>query len=169
MSEAYRSAQFKRGVVVENDPKKGLSRVRFEDEDDVSSYWLAWNMPAAGGSKVYNAPDLGSQVNALVDRHGEDGVILGARYSEADAPPTQNGKLMKALMEGGLDFEYDKASGSLTLKLPAGLTIEAGSVSIKGPVAVTGASMTHNGANVGETHRHGEVRSGPSLTGPPAG
>ena len=167
--DAYRSAQFKRGEVIENDPKTGRSRVRFDDEDGVSSFWLAWNMPAAGGSKIFNQPDIGSQVNALVDRHGEDGVILGARYSDKDKPPTQNGKLLKALLEGGMDLEYDKSAGSLTLKLPAGLTIEAGSVSLKGPVAVEGASLTHNGRNVGHDHRHVEVMSGPATTGPPQG
>lgn len=173
MGDAYRSAQFKRGEIVENDFAKGQSRVRFEDEDGVNSYWLAWNMPAAGGSKIYNAPDVGSQVNALVDRHGEDGVILGARYSEKDKTPTSNGKLLKALLEGGMDFEYDKAKGALTLKLPAGLTIEAASVSIKGdvkvdgPVAVTGESLTHNAHNIGDTHRHTEVMAGPATTGPP--
>lgn len=167
--EAYRSAQFKRGEVIENDPKTGRSRVRFEDEDGVSSFWLAWNMPAAGGSKIFNQPDLGSQVNALVDRHGEDGVILGARYSDKDKPPTDNGRLVKALLEGGFDFEYDKGSGVLTLKLSAGLTIEAGSVSIKGPVAIEGAALTHNQKNVGSDHKHVDVMSGPATTGPPEG
>ena len=57
-------------------------------------------MAAAGGSKIFNQPDMGSQVNVLLDRHGEDGVILGARYSKADQPPTTNGKLLKALLEG---------------------------------------------------------------------
>lgn len=168
MGDAYRSAQFKRGIVRENDPKKGRSRVEFPDEDGVTSFWLSWNMGAAGGSKLFNQPDVGSMVNTLVDRHGEDGVILGASYNDKDAPPTQNGKLLKALLEGGLDFEYDKGAGTLTLKLPAGLTIEAGSVSIKGPVAIEGASLMHNGKNVGDTHVHTGVTPGPANTGPPA-
>ncbi|QLP96148.1 MAG: phage baseplate assembly protein V [Rhodoblastus sp.] len=167
--EAYRSAQFKVGKVVRNEPEKGRSRVTFEDEDGVESFWLRWNMGASGKSKIFNAPDEGSMVNCLVDRHGEDGCILGASYNDEDKTPTANGKLMKALLEGGLDFEYDKAAGSLTLKLPAGLTIEAGSVSIKGPVAIEGASLTHNAKNVGATHVHTGVMSGPANTGPPTG
>lgn len=165
MDDSYRSAQFKRGIVRENDPKTGRSRVEIVDEDGTQSYWLAWNMAAAGGSKIFNQPDLNSQVNVLLDRHGEDGVILGARYSKADQPPTTNGKLLKALLEGGLDFEYDKASGSLTLKLPAGLNIEAGSVKIKGPVEIEGATLKHNGKNVGSDHGHVTAPPGPS--GPP--
>lgn len=162
MSEAYKSAQFKRGTIKENDAKTGRSRVEFADEDGVVSHWLAWNMPAAGGgSKIFNQPDIGSQVNCLVDRHADDGIIMGARYSKQDAPPTQNGKLLKMLLEGGLDFEYDKAAGTLVLKLPAGLTIEAGSVTIKGAVAITGASLIHNGKNVGSTHTHVSAPSGP--------
>lgn len=167
--EAYRSAQFKVGTIVKNEPAKGRSRVTFEDEDGVESFWLRWNMGASGKSKMFNQPDEGSMVNCLVDRHGEDGCILGASYNDQDRTPTANGKLVKALLEGGLDFEYDKGAGTLTLRLPAGLTIEAGSVSIKGPVAIEGASLTHNGKNVGDTHVHVDVTPGPADTGPPAG
>lgn len=166
MDQAYRSAQFKRGTVKENDPKTGRSRVEIKDEDGTSSYWLSWNMAAAGGSKVYNQPDLESQVHCLLDRHGEDGVILGARYSEKDAPPTQNGKLLKALLEGGLDFEYDKGAGSLTLKLPAGIVIEASTVTIKADIATTG-TLTNNGHDVSSTHKHTQVMPGGGLSGVP--
>lgn len=160
MDESYRSAQFKRAIVRENDPKTGRSRVEMIDEDGTQSHWLAWNMPAAGGSKFFNAPDIGSQVNVLLDRHGEDGVILGARYSKSDTTPTQNGKLIKALLEGGLDFEYDKAEGTLILKLPAGLTIEASAITLK-----SAGELTHNDKNIGSTHGH--VTAPPGPPGPP--
>lgn len=169
MNGAYRSAQFMVGKIVRNDPEKARSRVVFESEDGVESFWLRWNMGAAGKSKMFNQPDEGSAVHCLVDRHGEDGCILGAGYNDEDKPPTQNGALLKALLEGGMDFEYDKASGALTLKLPAGLTIEAASVSIKGDVAIEGGSLTHNNKNVGSDHVHLDAMPGPATTGPPQG
>lgn len=166
MSEAYRSAQFKRGVVKENDPKSGRSRVEFQDEDGVQSFWLSWNMGAAGGSKMFNQPDLGSQVHCLIDRHGEDGCILGARYSAEDAPPTQNGQHMKAVMEGGLDFTYDKGAGSLVLKLPGGIVIEAATLTIKADIATEG-KLTNNGHDISSTHKHTLVVPGGGQSGPP--
>jgi phage baseplate assembly protein V len=162
------NSPFVRGEVIENDAVHARSRVKFPAEDGVRTFWLSWNAPAAGGSKIYNAPDLGSQVHCLVDWRGEDGCIIGASYSKSDAPPTTNGKLLKAMLEGGLDFEYDKASGSLTLKLPAGLNIEAGSVKIKGPTEIEGASLKHNGKSIGSTHTHTGVVPGGGTTGQPS-
>lgn len=164
MSEAYKSAQIKRGIVKENDPKTGRSRVEFVDEDETVSHWLAWNMPAAGGTKIFNAPDIGSQVNCALDRHGEDGLILGARFSSKDATPTQNEKLIKMMFEGGADFEFDKASGALVFKLTT-IRIE-GDLTVEGNVTINGASLTHNGKNVGSDHTHISAPSGPP--GPPS-
>ena len=153
--DAYRNSQYKVGIVRKNDPKKGRSKVEFADEDGVQTTWVRWNSPFTGKSKFFNEPDMGSQVNVLLDKHGEDGVILGASYNDDDEPPTQNGKLMKMLLEGGLDFQYDKASGALTLKLPAGLTVEAGSITLKS------GTLTHNDKNVGSDHTH-MTPAGPS-------
>jgi phage baseplate assembly protein V len=162
MKEGYKSAQIKRGIVKENDPKTGRSRVEFVDEDESVSHWLAWNMPAAGGTKIFHAPDIGSQVNCALDRHGEDGLILGARYSTEDTPPTQNDKLIKMLLEGGADFGYDKASGTLIFKLTS-IRIEA-NLTVIGDIDTTG-TLTNNGKNVGSTHTHVSAPSGPP--GPP--
>jgi phage baseplate assembly protein V len=160
-------AEFKRGEVVLNDYDNARSRVRIEDEDAVQSYWLAWNMGASAKNKHYDAPDIGSQVNVLMDKNGEDGIILGARYSKKDGTPTKNGREMKSLMEGGLDFTYDKGSGLLVLKAPGGIKIETGNLEIKAPVKIEGATLTHNNKNVGSTHGHVSAPDGPP--GPPVG
>lgn len=125
------NSAYKRGIVLENDDANARSRVRFADEDDTVSRWLYWNMSAAGTSKFYASPDVGSQVNCIVDHNGEDGCILGACYSKADPTPTSNGKLMKALLEGGLDFEYDRASGTMTIKLPTKFLLDVGGTTIE--------------------------------------
>lgn len=120
------NSAYKKGIIRENDPKKGRSKVEFVDEDGTTSYYMRWNMPAAGKSKIFNQPDIGSQVNCVVDHNGEDGVIIGASYSEGDAPPTEDGSLMKMALEGGLDFDYDKGSGKVVIKAPGGFIIEVG-------------------------------------------
>lgn len=158
------SSPYKRGIVLLNDPAKARSRVKIEDEDGVRTFWLAWNMASAGGSKTYNAPDIGSQVNCLVDWRGEDGCILGARYSDKDKPPTEDGNLLKHLMQGGLDFEYNKSSGGAVLKVPAGLTIEA-PLRIKGNVDFSDGYVKSNGKRIDDTHGH--VTAPPGPPGPP--
>ncbi len=47
------------------------------------------------------------------------------------------------------------------------LDITAAQTNIAGSVAITGPSLTHNGINVGSTHVHSGVQSGPSNTGAP--
>lgn len=162
------NSAYKRGVILENDDENGRSRVRFADEDDTVSRWLYWNMAAAGSSKVYMGPDVGSQVNCLVDHNGEDGCVLGACYSKADPTPTTNGKLIKALLEGGFDLEYDRASGTMKIKIPAGFTLDAeAGINLKGPVKIEGATLTHNDINIGSDHGH--VSAPPGPPGPPVG
>lgn len=161
------SSPFKRGVVLLNDPAKARSRVKIEDEDGVRTFWLAWNMPAAGNSKIYNAPDIGSQVNCLVDWRGEDGCILGARYSDKDTTPTGDGTLLKALLQGGLDFSYSKSSGALTLKAPGGLNFEAPNVTVKGNVDFSSGHVKSNGKRIDDTHTHGGIVPGGASTDVP--
>jgi phage baseplate assembly protein gpV len=153
----------KRGIIRENDAKTGRSRVEFLDEDHTISHWLAWNVMATSGSKMFNQPDVGAQVNCLIDANGEDGIILGGRYSADDAPPTQNGSLIKIQLQGGADFEYDKASGIMTLHASSLQII--GDLTVNGNVTILGASLTHNGKNVGSTHGHSSSPPGP--VGPP--
>lgn len=125
------NSPYKNGIIRENDPKRGRSKVEFVDEDGTQSYWLRWNMPVAGKSKFYNQPDIGSQVNCILDHHGEDGVIIGASFSAGDAPPTQKGTEMKADLEGGLDYLYDKANGALFLRTKGPMTLQCGTSTIE--------------------------------------
>lgn len=62
--------------------------------------------------------------------------------------------------------------GKLTLGPTGGVTIEVdgdnvvitGNITVRGNLQVEGSSMTHNGVNVGDTHRHGGVDTGPGST-----
>ncbi|MCJ8142975.1 phage baseplate assembly protein V [Ancylobacter sp. A5.8] len=124
---------YRTGIVTEVDGKKGLARVEFRDRDQVVSWWLNVNQPhaSAGKSRVYSMPDLGAQVNCLVDAGGQEGTILGAFYSDEDRPPIEDAKHMHAALEGGLVFDYDRATGKLTLSAPGGIELVAGDCLIK--------------------------------------
>jgi len=159
------NSPYKPGIVLLNDYARGRSRVTFEDEDGTRSYWLRWNSPFTGKSKFYNAPDIGSQVNCMVDWQGEDGCIVGASYSEKDATPTSDGGLMKAMLEGGLDFSYNKSGGGLTIKTPGVLTLEASNIITKGNVDLNNGYVKNDGVSIDKTHGHVTAPPGPS--GPP--
>ena len=45
--------------------------------------------------------------------------------------------------------------------------INSANATVNAATAINGSALTHNGKNVGETHNHPGVRSGPSDTGPP--
>ncbi|QCI65623.1 phage baseplate assembly protein V [Phreatobacter stygius] len=146
------NASFKRGVIVENDNARGRSRVRFDDEDERTSGWYYWNTPNAGGGKVYSAPDIGSQVNTLQDGRGEDGIILGSRYSEVDTPPTTDGGLIK-LKYAGIDIEINKASGAMSIQSAGTVRIKAAKIILEGEVDLGG-----EGGQL--LHRKGDQDSG---------
>ena len=48
------------------------------------------------------------------------------------------------------------------------VTMKTSSLTINGDLVVNGNVFTHNGVDVGSTHKHTDVESGSSLTGPPA-
>ncbi|CAA0086870.1 Uncharacterised protein [Starkeya nomas] len=124
---------YRRGKIVELDEKNARARVEFSDRDEVVSWWLNVNQPAATGGKnrVYAMPDLDAQVNCLVDEKGEDGTILGACYSDVDRPPIEDAKHMHAALEGGLVFDYDRGSGKLSISAPGGIILNTGSSTIE--------------------------------------
>ncbi|HEY9215911.1 MAG TPA: phage baseplate assembly protein V [Ancylobacter sp.] len=170
---------YRRGIVTEVDGGKGLARVEFQDRDGVVSWWLNVNQghASADKSRIYSMPDVGAQVNCLVDDRAEEGTILGSFYSDEDRPPVEDVKQMHAALEGGLVFNYDRGTGKLSIEAPGGIEltaggstvlIEPGEVEIKAPTKVTGTALSHNGKNVGADHKHTEVLTGPATTGPPA-
>jgi phage gp45-like len=64
-----------------------------------------------------------------------------------------------------------KQSGEIEITAPSGVTV-AGDLAVNGNLTVTGdtalgANVTSNSINIGSTHTHSGVTSGPSNTGPP--
>lgn len=124
---------YRRGIVQEVDGTKGLARVEFRDRDQVVSWWLNVNQASAsaGKSRVYSMPDVGAQVNCLVDEKGEEGTILGAFYSDEDRPPVEDANHVHAALEGGLVLDYDRGSGKLTISAPGGIVLNTGSSTVE--------------------------------------
>lgn len=119
---------YRRGIVTEVAADRAQVRVEFRDRDEVSSWWLDVNMPHAttGKNRMYAMPDEGAQVNCLIDERGEQGTVIGAIYSDADKPPATDANRVVMELEGGLLLDYDRSAGTLSIKVPKGVTLIAG-------------------------------------------
>ena len=145
------------GVVAEVDTAKGLSRVKLMDGEKwpYLSPWMPWKEVAAGGIKTHIPPTVGEQVD-VVSESGDltDAVIDMSTPSNANPRPAS-----------GADAVITK--GATRITIGDGVTEIIADVTIKGSLAVEGPSVTHNGTNIGDTHKHEDVTLGSALTGPP--
>lgn len=66
-----------------------------------------------------------------------------------------------------IDTPETTVTGNLTVAKSLAMGSDGGNMTITGNVAITGASLTHNGKNVGSTHTHTGVTPGGSDTGAP--
>ena len=114
------NSPFMRGVVLEQDTKGWRCRVKFEAEDEVTSFWLSVQASSATGMKKTSMPPVGAQVACLVDWRGEDGVIIGAVYSAQDKPPTSAAENDHTTHADGAVVEHDPVTKVNRTKLPAG-------------------------------------------------
>ena len=169
---------FRAAIVKAQDTARARLRVTFTDRDQVTSLWLPILFPKTQNDKAYWIPDIGEQVICAMDAHGEDGVVLGAIYSNVDTPPVSSADKLHLTMKDGATFEYDRSAHALAIALGAaaslnitvhgatiavdssGLTINAGSmpanVESSGTVNVNGANVVLAGggpaiARVGDT------------------
>ena len=62
----------------------------FPDRDQMQSWWLPVILPKTQNDKAYWIPDVGEQVVCLMDAHDEDGAVVGAISSAADATPVNS-------------------------------------------------------------------------------
>lgn len=151
------------------------ARVRVASGDLLTG-WLAWLESRAGNVRTWCPPSVGEQ--CLVLAPGGDlaaGWVLVGSASEGHPAPSASASLHRTQYPDGTVVDYDHAAHALTVTLAPGgsasLTADqihiTGAVEISGPVAITGASLTHNGINVGSTHTHGGITAGPANTGGP--
>lgn len=103
------------GVVVSTNPDAATVRARFQDADGLISYDLRVLQHKTCKDKAYWMPDIGEHVLCLCLPHGhEQGFVVGAFYSQADATPVQSQDKRHVLFEDGTWLEYDRQEHKLT-------------------------------------------------------
>lgn len=137
LSESTASLQF--GTVSAIDEAACRVRVRLDSLDNLRTDFLPVLRPKTLQDKHYSLPDIGEHVAVLLDPNGEEGVVLGAIFSEADMPPVSSVDKFHVKFKDEAEFEYDRAAHALTIK--GGIltiNVEAGSsVTIKAGESVT--------------------------------
>ena len=112
------------GIVNAIEPGTCRVRVQFSELDGVVSAWLPVMQKKTLKDKQYWLPDLGEHVVCLLDENQEFGVVIGAIYSDADAPPVSSGDKYHVTFDDGTFIEYDRAAHKLTAHVVGG-TLEA--------------------------------------------
>ena len=102
------------GTVTSINPLTARARVQFA-EDGMNSYWLAVLQNKTFKDKFYSMPAVGEQVACLMDQNSEDGVILGAIYSNEDKPAVTSEKQLSVNLENGSQINADKETDTLTV------------------------------------------------------
>ncbi len=178
------------GTVAEID--HGAARVRVQSGELLTN-WLPWLTAQAGERKSWAPPAIDEQV-LLISPSGElsAGVVIPAIYQDAFPAPSDDEHLTHLVLQDGAVIDYHSNEHKLRAVLPDGgklevtspgeikittegtLRIDAaggielnGDVSITGAVDITGANVTHNGKDIGATHKHLGVKRGGSVSGPP--
>ncbi|MBN3006394.1 phage baseplate assembly protein V [Chromobacterium alkanivorans] len=106
-------ASLKFGTVSASKP--GFARVRLPDLDNMRTMWLPIAYPKTLQDQCCWTYDNGEHVAVLLDARGEDGVILGAVYSDADKPPVTDPNKFAIRFKDGALLEYDRSTHVLTV------------------------------------------------------
>ncbi|POA58692.1 MULTISPECIES: phage baseplate assembly protein V [unclassified Pseudomonas] len=165
--------------------------VRVSDGAGWTSAWVRWHSQAAGKARHWRAPSLGEQ-GALISPSGEpaQGTFVPGLYGNAGTQPDNRDHVEVWRFDDGGSLVYDWQAKSYSISLPSGtVTIQVagssavitdsaitakadtitltGQVTLNGDVQVNGASLQHNGVNVGSTHTHPGVMPGGGSTATP--
>ncbi|OAE45769.1 baseplate protein [Enterobacter cloacae] len=103
------------GIICDIDEKVVRVRITLPECDNLRSNWLPVLQRNTQENKDYWLPDIGEQVEALLDDNGEDGVVLGTVYSTVDTAPLASRDKRYVHFSDGAAFEYDRKSHQLTI------------------------------------------------------
>ncbi len=103
------------GIISDIDEAVVRVRVTLPECDNLRSNWLPVLQRNTQNNKDYWLPDIGEQVEVLLDDNGEDGVVLGAVYSTVDTAPLASRDKRYVQFSDGAAFEYDRALHQLTV------------------------------------------------------
>lgn len=162
--EARLNGVVRHGTVAQVDAEKGLVRIKFgqasEGGGDFLGPWVPYSQ-LAGAIKAHIPPSVGQQFTQIAPSGDwRQAVAVPMTWSD------QNGSPSSAADENVITF------GGVTITLKSDslkIVVDGVSLEISGDgVTIEGGKVSHDGKNIGATHIHGGVDSGPSTTSVPA-
>lgn len=168
------------GHITELDATKGMAKVMF-DEDNIVSDWLQIVVRNSISNKSESWFDVNEFVCVMMDKHDEEGVILGAVYHEGNTPPIGDKDTVGVTFPDGTVIKYNRSDSKFTIECVGevnvscvGATVTASdSVRIDTPTAeftgdvniIGGLSATGSISTQGNVEALGQVEA---LSGTPA-
>lgn len=164
------------GRVSQVDHEKHRYRVK---AGKLETDWIPMAAKRAGGTKTYDSLTVDEQV-IVASPAGDmaQGVILGSIATEA-TQAADKGNIHRTVYDDGTVIEHDHDAksysiaiadgGSFAINIGGGVSIvgSGGSLTIKAPGGfdIESPTLTHNGKDISEKHKHKGVVPGGSLTG----
>lgn len=132
--ENNRGAVLRWGTVTEVDEGEGAARVKINDADGLVTMPLRVMQRRTFKDQHQELPDIGEQVACLFAGQGfEQGLVLGAIYSDKDPSPGRPPHVWYRGFEDGTELEYDRKEHKLTLNVNGDIDIKAsGTITING-------------------------------------
>lgn len=126
------------GIINDTDAARQVARVLF-GEDGITSDWLPYLVRGSLDTKEAYPLPVNTHVACLMDCHCEDGVILGAIYSDVDTPDGGGVGVYRWHFEDGAEAEYTVGTNTFRFKTgdteviltPAGVTVQRAGETLK--------------------------------------
>lgn len=136
------------------DRKVGWVIVRFPDLGDMLTKWIPVLYTKTQDDKAYWTPDIGEQVMCMMDDRLEDGCVMGAIYSEADQPPTDDMDEWGIKFKDGGEISYNRSTGIAKVVAPTKVILDTplvhatGDIHADGDVVAGSVSLQHHIHNI---------------------
>lgn len=153
----------KQGNIVRTDPAQGLVRVQC---GEITSDWLPYFVPAAGGVSVHRPPSAGENC-IILSPSGEpaNGLVLCGLASTQHPQPADTADKTVLKMPDGAVFEYDHAQGSLKISGIKTAEIQAAqSITVDCPQTTVTGLLTVQGMLTYQAGMTGSSGSGSAAT-----
>lgn len=112
------------GNITEIDVAKCYARVKFMDDGIVSAP-LQIVVMGALSTKFFHIFDINEQVACLMDENSEEGVILGALFSDEINPIGGSADKVNVVFPDNSKIEYDRSTHNYTININGSIDINA--------------------------------------------
>jgi len=123
----------RKGIVSQIDAAACTVKVTFEEKDGAISPWLHPLSRGSSKNRDYWLPDVGDTVVCLMDpssKNKNDGWILGTAFSDRQPPNATSVDVRRIDFGDGSFIEFNRATGSLTIKCKGKVTINGSSINL---------------------------------------